>query len=271
MDDKEYSLVEHLADLRTRLSRALIGVVVVSFAAFGVADQLLGFLRRPMEEILHAARGPKANFVVAGAAEYFVCQMKAALVAGLFVASPWVLLQIWRFVAPGLYDHEKKYVRMFVGAGAFFFCAGGVFCYFVVFPPMFKYLIGMLPADIDMMPNLEEHFSFALKMMLGFGVAFQTPVIVFILSLAGIVDPATLAKYRRHVLLISAILGAVLTPGGDPMSMVLLAGPIFVLFELGVFVSRITIKVSGKPLDRKARAAEEAAKAEASTTEPPQA
>lgn len=260
MDDKEYSLVEHLADLRTRLSRALIGVTILAFAAFAVSDQLLELLRMPMQQILHEVHGPTAKFVVAGAAEYLVCQMKAALVAGLFLASPWVLYQVWLFVAPGLYDTEKRYVVLFVWAGAFFFIGGAVFCYFAVFPTMFRYLIENLPADIEMLPNLEEHFSFTLKMLLGFGVAFETPVVIFILSLAGIVDPTKLSQYRRHVSVISLIVGAVLTPTPDPLSMFLLAGPLFLLFELGVLVSRLTLKAAGKPLDRKARAAEEAAK-----------
>jgi sec-independent protein translocase protein TatC len=184
-----------------------------------------------------------------------MCQMKAALVAGIFIASPWVLYQIWQFISPGLYDHEKKYVGLFVWAGAFFFCAGAVFCYFAVFPPMFTYLISTLPPDIALMPSLEEHFTFTLKMLLGFGIAFETPVVIFILSLAGIVDPRSLTKYRRHVVVFALVIGAVLTPGGDPLSMSLLAGPLFVLFELGVLVSRLTLSAAGKPLDRKARAA----------------
>jgi sec-independent protein translocase protein TatC len=259
VDDKEYSLVEHLGELRTRLSRALIGIAILAMAAFAVSDQLLDLLRQPMQVILVEVHGPAAKFIVVGAAEYLVCQMKAALVAGVFLASPWVLYQVWLFVAPGLYDHERRYVVSFVWAGAFFFCAGGAFCYFAVFPSMFRYLVTNLPADIALMPGLEEHFSFTLKMLLGFGVAFQTPVVIFILSLAGIVDPNSLNKYRRHVTVISLVIGAILTPTPDPLSMFLLAGPLFVLFELGVLVSRLTLKFSGKPLDRKARAEAEAA------------
>src|SRR5688572_30714368 len=221
MDEKEYSLVEHLGELRKRLGRALIGVALIGAAAFVVSDELLAFLRAPMEYELHAVYGPNARFVTMGAAEYFFCQMKAALVAGIFLASPWVLYQVWLFIAPGLYDNEKKYVVSFVWAGAFFFCGGAAFCYFAVFPQMFRYLITSLPPDIALLPNLEEHFTFTLKMLLGFGVAFQTPVVIFILSLAGIVDPSTLNKYRKHVTVISLIVGAVLTPTPDPLSMFL--------------------------------------------------
>ncbi len=251
MDEKEYSLVEHLGELRKRLGRALIGIAVLAMAAFAVSDQLLDLLRQPMQSILVEVHGPGAKFIVVGAAEYLVCQMKAAMVAGVFLASPWVLYQVWLFVAPGLYDHERRYVLVFVWAGAFFFCAGGAFCYFAVFPSMFRYLVSNLPPDIALMPGLEEHFSFTLKMLLGFGVAFETPVVIFILSLAGIIDPASLGKYRRHISVIALIIGAVLTPTPDPLSMFLLAGPLYVLFELGVVVSRLTLKFSGKPLDRR--------------------
>jgi sec-independent protein translocase protein TatC len=258
VDDKEYSLVEHLAELRLRLSRAVLGVVILACAAFGVSDALLEFVRAPMQEALQAVRGGDARFMVTGAAEYLVCQMKAALVAGLFLASPWVLYQVWLFVAPGLYDHEKRYVSAFVWAGAFFFVAGGAFCYFVAMPPMVGYLVASTPDDIAILPGLEENFTFVLKMMVGFGVAFQTPVVIFVLSLAGIVDPATLGRWRRHVVVVCLIVGAVLTPTPDPLSMFLLAGPLWVLFELGVLVSRVTIGAAGRPLDRRGRRGSEA-------------
>jgi sec-independent protein translocase protein TatC len=255
MDEKEYSLVEHLADLRVRLLRAVVGVAILAFAAFAVSDQLLDFLRAPMVKALHEARGPAAQFMVSGAAEYLVCQMKAALVAGLFLASPWVLYQVWLFVAPGLYDHEKRYVTAFVWAGAFFFVSGGAFCYFAVLPSMVNYLVGNTPDDIAILPGLEENFSFVLKMLLGFGVAFQTPVVIYVLSLAGVVDPSTLGKYRRHIFMVCLVAGAVLTPTPDPLSMFLLAGPLYLLFELGVLVSRLTVQWKGRPLSRRAAAA----------------
>jgi sec-independent protein translocase protein TatC len=269
VDDKEYSLFEHLAELRKRVGRAVVGVAILSFVAFGLADALLEVIRGPMVDALRAARpgDPNAHFIVHSAAEYLVCQMKAALVVGCFLGSPWVLYQMWLFVAPGLYEHEQRYVTGFVWAGALFFIAGGVFCYFVVMPSMITYLVTATPDDIAIMPGLEENFTFVLKMLLGFGVAFQTPVIIFVLSLAGIVDPSTLGRWRRHVIMVCMIVGAVLTPTPDALSMFLLAGPLYVLFELGVLVSRITIAWKGKPLDRAARAAAERAAAERAATD----
>jgi sec-independent protein translocase protein TatC len=253
VDEKEYTLVEHLAELRQRLGLALLGVVAVSALGFVVSEDLLSWLRAPMQEILTEVHGPSARFIVTGAADYIVAQMKVALIAGLFLASPWVLYQVWLFVAPGLYDHERRYAVVFVWAGAAFFIGGAAFCYLAVFPTMFRYLIESLPSDIAMMPSLDEHFSFTLKMLLAFGVVFETPVFIFVLSLAGIIDPHKLGAYRRYVILIAFIVGAVLTPTPDFLTQFLLAGPLIFLYEVGVLVSRFAVTMGGKPLERRPR------------------
>ena len=254
VDDKEYTLIEHLADLRARLGRALFGILVFAVGAFAVSEQLLELLRAPMQSILTEVHGPTARFMVTGAAEYVVAQMKVALVAGVFLSSPWVLYQVWCFVAPGLYAHERRYAIIFIWAGAVCFCAGGAFCYFAVFPTMFRFLVESIPPDIAMMPSLDEHFSFTLKMLLAFAVVFETPVFIFVLSLAGIVDPHKLGAYRRYVIVIAFIIGAVLTPTPDFLTQFMLAGPLIVLFEIGVLVSKFAVQVAGKPLSRRDRA-----------------
>lgn len=265
MDDREYSLVEHLAELRKRLVRALIGVGILAVASFGVSDQLLRMVRAPMEHALKAHYGPAAHFITTGAAEYLACQMKAALVAGLVLSSPWVLYQIWLFIAPGLYEHEKRYATSFVWVGSICFAGGVAFAYFVMFPAMYDFLVGQQPTDVAMMPSLGEDFSFALKMLVAFGLVFETPVVIFILSLAGIVDPVALSKYRRYVVVIAFIVGAIITPSPDPYSQLLVAAPLLALWELGILVSRLVVKAAGKPLSRKERAAE-AARAESGET-----
>ena len=256
MDDREYSLMEHLSDLRLRLLRALLGVLVVAVGAFFVSDELLLLLREPMEKILRESYGPTAHFVTTGVAEYIFCQIKAALVAGVFLASPWILYQAWLFIAPGLYDHERRYATAFVWAGAVCFVGGAVFAYFVVFPPMFEFFVNAQPADVRILPSLSEHFSFTLKMLLAFGVVFETPVVVFILSLAGIINPTSLStwKVRRYVVVVAFVIGAVLTPSPDAISQLLLAGPLLVLWEIGILVSRIVVGRAGHPLSRKERA-----------------
>jgi sec-independent protein translocase protein TatC len=266
VDDKEYTLTEHLGELRKRLGYALVGVFLVGIGAFAVSDDLLELLRRPMDVMLKASEGATAKFIVISPAEYIICQMKVSLVAGIFLASPWVLYQIWQFIAPGLYDHERRYVTAFVWAGAVCFVGGAAFAYVAVFPTMFGFFVESLPPDIQMTPSISDHLDFTMKMLLGFGVVFETPVVIFILSIAGIVDPHTLGTYRKYVVVLAFVVGAVLTPTPDIISQLLLAGPLLLLFEIGVLVSRVVVKAAGQPLSRQARAAAHEAKAQAKAT-----
>lgn len=241
MDEREYSLVEHLSDLRHRLMRASIGVLIISLATFAVSKDILELLKRPMLQALAALPGAKAEFVVIAPAEYFIAQLKAAVVAAVFLAMPWILYQLWLFVAPGLYANERRYVVIFCWAGAFFFCAGGAFAYALVFPGMFRFFIeNTLDANVAMTLSVAEHFGFSLKLLLAFGVAFETPVVVFVLSMAGIVNPKTLGKYRSYVVVIAFVAGAILTPP-DVLSQALLAVPLVLLFELGLIAARIML------------------------------
>jgi sec-independent protein translocase protein TatC len=236
-DDKEYTLIEHLTDLRKRLVRAVLGLTIAAFGCFFVGDQLLEFVRQPMVVLLPEG----SEFVVLAPQEYFFTKMKMAVVAGLFLSSPWILYQFWLFVAPGLYKHERRYVVAFVFFGAFFFIAGAVFGYLVVFPPMFNFFIETLPAGVTGQYSVSLVYGFAIHMLLAFGVVFEAPVVVFLLSLLGVVDPRALAGYRRHVIVLSFIVAAILTPTPDPITQSLMAGPMILLFELGLFAARIFV------------------------------
>ncbi len=250
MDEREYTLIEHLSDLRKRLVRAGIGVVAVSLLTFAVSEELINILRLPLEVALQDVSSGNAQFVVIAPAEYFIAQLKAALVAGIFLSSPWSLYQLWLFVSPGLYEHEQRWAVAFVWAGAFFFCAGAVFAYYLVFPGMFRFfLAATVEANVAMTLSIAEHLSFSLKLLLAFGVVFEAPVVVFVLSMAGIIDPRTLGKYRAYVIVVGFIMGAILTPP-DILSQTLLALPLVVLFEFGVLVSRVVLKFKGTPLKR---------------------
>lgn len=241
MDEREYSLIEHLGDLRKRLMRASIGVFLVSFATFAVSKDILELLKQPMLQALADVPGADAKFIVIAPAEYFIAQLKAAVVAGIFLAMPWILYQLWLFIAPGLYAKEQRYVLGFVWAGALFFCAGGVFAYMLVFPGMFRFFIeNTLEAGVAMNLSVAEHFSFSMKLLLAFGLCFEAPVVVFILSIAGIVNPKTLGKYRAYVVVAAFVIGAILTPP-DVLSQAMLAAPLVVLFELGLVAARIAV------------------------------
>jgi sec-independent protein translocase protein TatC len=237
MDDQEYTLIEHLRDLRTRLVRAVIGLTIAAFGCFFIGDQLLEIVRRPMMVLLPEG----SQFVVLAPQEYFFTKMKMALVAGLFLASPWILYQFWLFVAPGLYRNERRYVFSFVFFGAFFFCAGAAFGYTVVFPPMFNFFLETLPPGVTGQYSVELVYGFAIHMLLAFGVVFEAPVVVFLLAILGVVEPRALAGYRRYVIVIAFIVAAILTPTPDPITQSLMAGPMILLYELGLLAARIFV------------------------------
>lgn len=245
LDTREYSLLEHLGDLRKRLMRAAVGVFVVTIGAFAVSADVLELLKRPMVKAAEEL-GTTPHFIVIAPAEYFIAQLKAAVVVGIFLSMPWTLYQLWLFVAPGLYRKERRYAQVFIWAGAFFFLAGGAFAYFAAFPGMFRFFLEhTMKAGVVMQLSVAEHLGFSMKLLLAFGVTFQAPVVVFVLSMAGIVDPYKLGKFRGIIVVVAFLIGAVLTPP-DVISQTMLAVPLVLLFELGLIVSKVALKLRGK-------------------------
>ncbi|MCP4501136.1 MAG: twin-arginine translocase subunit TatC [Deltaproteobacteria bacterium] len=259
-DEQEFTLVEHLKDLRFRVVRAMIGIVIVAVITFFIAPGLLDLARLPLDVGLKRAMEflPNADdnvrFVVLAPAEYFLSKLKVTFVAAIFISSPWISYQLWAFVAPGLYFHERRWAMSFVWAGAFFFCAGGYFAYELVFPGIFEFFITDAVKDkVDMTLSIAEYLSMVMKLLLAFGVAFQAPVIVFVLIIAGIVKPDTLAGFRPYIIVGGFILGAALTPP-DVVSQAMLALPLMALFELGLIAGRIALKMGGAQLSKEKRA-----------------
>lgn len=243
MDEREYPIMEHLKQLRTYLWRAIIGVVVCAIVCLLFSNELLWILRKPMEQALQG----HGKFVVLAPLEYFMTQMKIGMVAGIFLASPWVLWQLWRFVSPGLHKKEKQYATIFVGVGAFFFILGAVFAYFLMFPMMFQILIGTLPEGIEGNFSIGMLYGFAMNLLLAFGVAFETPVIVCLLAITGIVDLETFTKARRYVIVIAFIVGAVMTTP-DPITQIMLAIPLIFLYELGMLAAKMILRSRSRDL-----------------------
>jgi len=165
MDEKQYSLLEHLKELRRCVIRSLLGVLICSIFAMFFSDEILTYLRKPMMLVL----GDSAKFVVLVPQEYFFMQIKAGIMVGIFLASPWIFFQIWLFIAPGLYKKEKHYSVVFVLSGAFFFITGALFSYIIVFPPMFKFFISTLPLGIHGTYSVGMLFGFATNMLFAFG------------------------------------------------------------------------------------------------------
>ena len=229
-------LTAHLEELRWRLIKA-IGAIALAFAiTYNIADWLFTFLTRPLLE-LNSAPGP-VELIGTGVTEAFFTKLKVSFIAAIFLASPVIFYQLWMFVAPGLYDREKRYVRPFVFFATIFFIVGAAFCYWVVFPVGYAFFIQQYES-IGVSPSIRisEYLSFTARMLLAFGATFEMPVITFFLARLGLVTHRTMLSYARYAVLVIFIVAAVLTPGPDVASQLLMAGPLLVLYGLSIGVA----------------------------------
>lgn len=255
-DMKEAPLLEHLLELRTRLVRCLIAVGVGFALSYSFAERLLGILLKPLIDVMPAG----SKLIATGLPETFFTVMKLALVAGAFVASPYIFYQLWQFVAPGLYKEERKIIIPVAVATAFCFVAGALFGYFVVFPFGFKFFVDYASDYITVMPTISAYFSLAVTLLFAFGVIFELPVFIFFLTSLGMVSTKALRKFRRWAILLSFIVSALLTPTPDAINQLLMAGPMIVLYEVGIWVSWFVDKPRKEEKARR-QAEAEAAKA----------
>lgn len=231
MDDARLPLTEHLAELRNRIFKIVIAMLVGAIAAWNYREQVFEFLLRPALRSL----GPDGGKLQALApAEIFFTYLKCALLAGFVLALPVVFWQLWAFVSPGLYAKEKRVAFPFVLISTLLFAGGAVFGYLVVFPVMFGFFAGFESRFVEAAWTMREVFAFTVHMFLAFGVAFELPVIVFFLAVAGIVDARGLLRGFKYAVLGAFVLAAVLTPTPDIVTQSLLAGPLVLLYLLGV-------------------------------------
>jgi sec-independent protein translocase protein TatC len=230
-DPDKMGFLEHLDELRVRLIRALIAVVVAVAICWSWSADILHFIMQPLR-----AAHPGVRFIYTGPTEGFVLHMKAALFAGVFVAGPFVLYQVWAFTSPGLYPHEKRYVVPFVMFGSLFFAAGGAFGHVVMFPATFRFLGQFTSQDIEYLPRLTEYLSFYFWFIVGLGTVFQLPVIIFVLSRIGLVTPGGLLRNFKYAVLAAFVVSAVLTPSADVVNQTMVASPIIALYLLGIGV-----------------------------------
>lgn len=233
------SFFDHLTELRIRLVRALLGVAVGVAVAGWFSERIFRYVMQPVLEAL-----PEGQRVLnyTSSLEPFVVYLKVSLYGGLFLAAPWVLFQLWLFIAPGLYKREKTLVIPFVAIGTLLFYCGVAFTYFVVMPFAFPALTSIAGPDMRPLLTMREQLTLVLAMMLGFGVVFEIPVIIAFLSMIGLVTPEFLSKYRRHAAIVNVILAAILTPTGDPLNLFLMAAPMIVFYEVGIIAARIVGK-----------------------------
>jgi sec-independent protein translocase protein TatC len=230
-DDVQLSLREHLIELRHRLKWAVIWLMAGFAASYYWSQQIFHFLMRPVFAAL--PEGEKALHF-SSSIEPFMIYLKVGLYAGLFVASPLIFWQIWMFVAPGLYRRERKKILPFVAAATLFFVGGAVFCYLVILPPAFQFLINAAGPDIKPVLMMDDQLGLVMMLLLAFGIVFELPLILTLLAMLGIVDHKFLSKWRRHAIVVNVIIAAVVTPTGDPFNLALMALPMLLCYELGI-------------------------------------
>ncbi|MBN2135245.1 MAG: twin-arginine translocase subunit TatC [Acidobacteria bacterium] len=225
------SLLEHIEDLRQRLFRIVGGVVVGFFICWGFAEEIYDFLSRPLQEIL----GPDQKLVFTKIQSPFILYMKVALLAGFFLAMPWILYQVWKFISPGLYKKERRMVFPFVFFTTIAFGGGVVFGYYVMFPNAFSFLLNV-GAEFQPMLSVDDYFSLVNRLLLALGLVFELPILIYFLSKLGLVTHRFLIKNMHWAIIMSVILGAVLTPP-DVFSQIMLAAPLLLLYCLGILIS----------------------------------
>jgi sec-independent protein translocase protein TatC len=227
----------HLRELRTRILRALYGIAAGMAAVGWFVPRIGDGLMAPVRAALPAG---KQTLVYTSAIEPMMVYIKVAIYGGLFVAAPWVLWQIWLFIAPGLYKHEKKMVFPFLFWGTLLFYLGAAFCYFAVMSQAFPAMLAFAANNtLTPMLSLSEQLSLVLAMMLGFGIIFEVPVVIAFLAMIGLVNWRFLAKYRRHAIVVNVTLAAIITPTGDPLNLALMAVPMILFYEVGIILARI--------------------------------
>ena len=231
----EMTLTEHLAELRKRLINSFIAIFIGFAISYHFSEDIFWVLMEPLLKVLPPKDG---KMVFLTLTEPFITYLKVAFVTGLFLASPVIFWEIWKFIAPGLYPHERKYVIPFVISASISFIGGAFFGYFIVFPFAFKFLISFANQDITASLSMAKYFSFTTKMLIAFGLIFELPLITLFLSRLGIVTADMLKQWRKYAIVIIFIVSAILTPP-DVMSQLLMAVPLIILYEISVIIARI--------------------------------
>jgi sec-independent protein translocase protein TatC len=240
----EETFISHLIELRDRLVKAIIGIAVVAGGLFAWPGprRIYDFVAAPMIDALPAG----SKMIATGVISPFLVPMKVTLVIAIILALPWVFYQLWAFIAPGLYAHEKRLVMPLVVSSSLLFMSGVAFCYFIVFGNVFKFIGEFAPQSIAVTPDIENYLDFVMSMCLAFGAAFEVPVVVVILVRMGIVSVEKLKEMRRYAIVAAFVFAAIVTPP-DAVSMLALAIPMCLLYELGLMLAPTFVKSTQAP------------------------
>ncbi|RMF19803.1 MAG: twin-arginine translocase subunit TatC [Gammaproteobacteria bacterium] len=228
--NQEQPLIEHLVELRDRLLRAVLSVLIAFGPLYYFANDLYAWISKPLRESLPEG----ATMIATQVASPFLTPFKLTLVASIFVCIPYILYQIWSFIAPGLYQHEKRLALPLLASSVVLFYLGGAFAYFVVFPLAFAFFAATSPEGVSMMTDIASYLDFVLKLFFAFGVAFEIPIATILMVKAGITTVSSLKEKRPYVVVTCFVVGMLLTPP-DVISQTLLAVPMWILYEAGLF------------------------------------
>jgi sec-independent protein translocase protein TatC len=230
--DKQESFITHLVELRDRLIRAVAAVVLVFVCLFPWANNLYSLLAKPL-----IAKLPQGSHMIATAvASTFLIPVKVAMMTAFLIALPFVLYQLWAFIAPGLYQHERKLALPLLLASVILFFTGMAFAYFLVFPVVFGFLAGATPEGVNFAPDIGAYMDFVMTLFIAFGVTFEVPVVVILLVITNMVSVAKLRDARPYVIVGAFVIGAIFTPP-DVISQIMLAIPLWLLYELGIILA----------------------------------
>lgn len=244
MIGNEDSFISHLIELRSRLMKAAIAVIVLFLCLMPWAGTIYDYLALPM---MHAL--PQGSKMIAtGVITPFLIPVKVTMLVAFIIALPWVLYQMWAFVAPGLYTHEKKLIAPLVISSSVLFIAGVAFCYFLVFGVIFHFINNFAPQSISVAPDIDSYFGFVMTMFVAFGLTFEVPIVVIVLVRMGLVSVEKLKQMRPYVIVGAFVVAAVVTPP-DVMSQLLLAVPLCLLFEVGLLVAPMFAKITRAPAE----------------------
>lgn len=235
-------LTEHLDELRVRLIRCVLAVIIGFVGAYAFKEKIFAILMKPLLTVMNK----NGTMIFTGLPEAFFTYLKTAFIAGLILASPVIIYQFWMFVAPGLYKKERRILLPAIILSIFFFAGGALFGYFIVFPFGFRFFLGFATKNIQALPSMREYLAFSSKLLLAFGVVFELPIVITFLARLGLVSVGFLKKNRKYAILIFFIVAAILTPP-DVITQTMLAMPLIILYEISI----IGAKIFGREKDQK--------------------
>ncbi|MEX1198669.1 MAG: twin-arginine translocase subunit TatC [Pseudohongiellaceae bacterium] len=234
---KEQTLVDHLIELRNRLIKCVAALLIVFLGLVYFANDIYTFVARPLVDVLP----DNTSMIAIDPTSPFFAPFKLTFYAALFLTAPLILYQMWAFIAPGLYRNEKKLAIPLFASSVVLFYAGIAFAYYILFGIVFSFFVSVAPADISVAPDISSFLSFALRMFFAFGFAFEIPIAVFLCIWSGLIEPESLEGKRPYVIVGCFVISMLLTPP-DPFTQSLLAIPMWLLFELGIYMSKVFIR-----------------------------